>query len=48
MEDFTANFTDEQMNSMNPAVIEQEAAKIEAEIQQQQFQEQQGYEQQQQ
>ena len=48
MEDFTANFTDEQMNSMNPAVIEQEADKIEAEIQQQQFQEQQGYEQQQQ
>ena len=29
MEDFTANFTDEQMNSMNPATIEQEADKIE-------------------
>jgi hypothetical protein len=48
MEDFTANFTDEQMNSMDPAVIEQEANKIEGEIQQQQFQDQQGYEQQQQ
>ena len=27
MEDFTANFTDEQMNSMNPATIEQERTK---------------------
>ena len=47
MTDFTANFTDEQISSMNPNVIEQEADKIEDEIQQEQFQEQQGYEQQQ-
>ena len=47
MTDFTANFTDEQISSMNPDVIEQEADKIENEIQQEQFQEQQGYEQQQ-
>ena len=47
MTDFTANFTDEQISSMNPDVIEQEADNIENEIQQQQFQEQQGYEQQQ-
>jgi len=48
MEDFTANFTDEQMNSMSPAVIEQEADKIENEIQQQPMQDSQNYEQQQQ
>ena len=47
MTDFTANFTDEQMNSMSPAVIEQEADKIEAEIQQQPMQGSQDYEQQQ-
>ena len=47
MTDFTANFTDEQISSMNPNVIEQEADKVENEIQQEQFQEQQGYEQQQ-
>ena len=47
MTDFTANFTDEQMNSMSPAVIEQEADKIEAEIQRQPMQDPQNYEQQQ-
>ena len=47
MTDFTANFTDEQISSMSPAVIEQEANKIEAEMQQQPMQDSQNYEQQQ-